>query len=81
MLRHPPLTNLSGESAAPYYISGNNQCNIRWKIELNTLLLLVFSRTIHLPSALHSVMEIGPLALRWYVVLALISPLTRLAFS
>ncbi len=45
-------------------------------------LLLVFSRAMYFPSAAHSIMLIGPFALRWYVVFADISPFTTwLTFS
>ena len=40
---------------------------------LLTLLLLVFSRTMYFPSGEHSVIEMGPLADLWQVVLADIS--------
>ena len=64
-----------------YYISSS-------KINMYHLLILyvcivtlrpVFSMTTYLPSAAHSGIETGPLALRWYVVLADISPLTTVA--
>lgn len=41
-----------------------------------TLLRLVFSRTMNLPSGLHSAMEMLPLAERWKEVRVAVSPFT-----